>query len=61
MLVLSRKPDESVWIDDDIEVVVISMSQGKVKLGFRAPLERRIVRAELRAPQEGTAPPATEG
>ncbi len=47
MLVLSRKPGESIHIDSDIRVVVISVSHGRVKLGIDAPNHIRILRSEL--------------
>ncbi len=49
MLVLSRKPGESVFIGDDIELKVISITKDKVKLGFEAPKEITLTRGELRA------------
>ena len=47
MLVLSRKPKESVQIDSTIQVTVLSISKGRVKLGIRAPDHVSIVRNEL--------------
>lgn len=47
MLVLTRKIGEVIQIGDEIEVVVLSTSGGRVKLGFSAPPEVRINRAEL--------------
>jgi carbon storage regulator CsrA len=47
MLVLSRKPGESIQIDENIRVVVVSVSNGRVKLGFEAPDHIRIQRSEL--------------
>jgi carbon storage regulator len=49
MLVLSRKPNESVQIDSTIQVVVVSIGKGRVKLGFNAPGDIRILRSELKA------------
>ncbi len=37
MLVLSRKQNESVVIDQEIRVVVLQVSQGSVRLGIEAP------------------------
>jgi carbon storage regulator len=53
MLVLSRKKDESVWIDGSIKVQVLEISGGHVKLGFSAPPSVAIQREEIRK-----APPA---
>lgn len=48
MLILSRKQDDSVMIGDDIEVKIISIDKGSVRLGFRAPESCVILRGELR-------------
>ena len=48
MLVLSRKIDESVWIDGSIRVRVLEISGGHVKLGFSAPKDVVIQREEIR-------------
>lgn len=47
MLVLSRKENESIIIDSDIEVEVLEIKNGRVRLGIRAPHSKRIVRAEV--------------
>ncbi|OMF35833.1 carbon storage regulator [Paenibacillus sp. FSL H8-0548] len=47
MLVLSRKQNESIIIDGDIEVVVLGVEGDTVKLGIRAPKEIDIYRKEL--------------
>jgi carbon storage regulator len=47
MLVLSRKRDESVVIGDNIEVTVLSVGNGRVKLGIRAPRTVSVLRGEL--------------
>jgi carbon storage regulator len=48
MLVLSRKTGESVTIGEDIEVRVLEISGGRVKLGFSAPAKMSIQRNEIR-------------
>ena len=48
MLVLSRKRDTSVVIGADIEVRVLSIHRGSVKLGIDAPPEVSVRRNELR-------------
>lgn len=48
MLVLSRKPSQQVAIGDNVEVTVISVSGGRVKLGFSAPDNVPIHRGEVR-------------
>lgn len=47
MLVLSRTNEESIKVGDDIEVVVLDVKHGKVRLGIRAPAHVRILRSEL--------------
>lgn len=47
MLVCSRKPGEAVMIGDDIEVVVLAIHEGRVKLGFLAPREVSVHRLEI--------------
>jgi len=48
MLVLTRKPGESVFVGNDIEVRVVSISKDRVKLGFEAPKDISLIRGELR-------------
>ena len=47
MLVLSRKPDESVFISDNIVVTVLSIQGDKVRLGIEAPREMPVHRREV--------------
>lgn len=47
MLVLSRKLNEKIIIDDNIEVTVVGIENGKVRLGIEAPEEIEIMRKEL--------------
>ena len=48
MLVLSRRREESVLIDGHrIEVRVLGLRGGRVKLGINAPREVIVVRGEL--------------
>jgi carbon storage regulator CsrA len=49
MLVLTRKVNEAVSIDDQIEVMVVAVRGNKVKLGFRAPANVSIQRQERAA------------
>jgi carbon storage regulator len=59
MLVLSRKPRESILIDDSIRVVVDEIRGGTVRLGIEAPRTVPIVRSELLDhPQQGKQRPA---
>ncbi|MFW6308642.1 MAG: carbon storage regulator CsrA [bacterium] len=47
MLVLSRKSNEKIIIDDEIEITVVEISGDKVKLGINAPEEIEIHRQEV--------------
>jgi len=47
MLVLTRKVHERIRIADTIEVEVLEVRNGKVKLGFVAPWDVPIHREEL--------------
>lgn len=47
MLVLSRRTDEAIVIDDQIEVRVLHVSKGRVRLGIRAPRECPVMREEV--------------
>jgi len=47
LLVISRKSDESFFIGDDIEVVVLDITNNKIKIGINAPGDVKIVRKEL--------------
>ncbi|MDQ0918580.1 carbon storage regulator CsrA [Paenibacillus sp. V4I5] len=64
MLVLSRKPGESIMIGDQIELIVLSTEGDVVKLGVVAPKEQQILRKEIYAAlkesnQEASNPAAT--
>ncbi len=53
MLVLTRRPGESITIGDDIVVTVVNSAAGQVRLGITAPHHVRVVREEiLKALQE---------
>jgi len=47
MLVLSRKLNEKIVIDDQIEITVVGIENGKVQLGIDAPKNIEIMRKEL--------------
>ena len=47
MLVLSRKPNQSITIGDQIEIVVQSVAGDRVRLGIRAPREIPVFRSEV--------------
>ncbi|SDU24533.1 carbon storage regulator, CsrA [Verrucomicrobium sp. GAS474] len=47
MLVLSRKPGESIKLGDEIEVVIVAVEGQRVRIGIKAPREVRILRTEI--------------
>ena len=55
MLVLSRREQEAIKIGDEIEVTVLSIRGGKVRIGIEAPREVRVVRDELSERDENKA------
>jgi len=63
MLVLSRKKNESIIINDDITIVVVEIRGDKVRLGVEAPKEVPVHRNEvyeaIRRNQQ-SSPPAVE-
>lgn len=68
MLVLSRKPNQSIIIGEDIEVVVLEIKGDTVKIGLKAPRDVKVYRqeiyAEIKAENEraaaAAAAPATD-
>jgi len=49
MLVLSRKKNEIIKINDDITIMVVDIRGDKVRLGIEAPREVAVHRGELYA------------
>ena len=47
MLILTRRPGETILIGDDIEVTVMRISGNQVRVGIEAPKDVAIVRDEL--------------
>ncbi|MBU5255689.1 carbon storage regulator CsrA [Tissierella praeacuta] len=47
MLILTRRKDESIIIDGNIEIKILEMEDGKVKIGIDAPRDIDIIRKEL--------------
>ena len=63
MLVLSRKKNETIHIGDNIQVTVVEIAPGKVRLGIKAPPDVRVDREEVRRklPQAPNVPAAPTG
>ena len=49
MLILQRKAGESVFIGEEIEVSVLSVDAGRVRLAIQAPKSVAILRSELKS------------
>lgn len=47
MLCLTRRIKESIRIGDDIEIVIVDIKSGSVKLGINVPDHVRVMRTEL--------------
>lgn len=47
MLVLSRKPRESIVIGEDIVITIVDIGRGRVQIGVRAPSYIPVYRQEI--------------
>ena len=47
MLILARKKDESIIIDDHIEISIVEIKGDQVKIGIKAPRSVKIFRNEV--------------
>jgi carbon storage regulator len=63
MLVLSRKRNESIVIDDNIVITVVEIRGDKVRLGIEAPKEVPVHRGEVheRLVANGEITPSDQG
>jgi carbon storage regulator len=63
MLILTRRPGESLVIGDDITITVIGVRGNQVKFGIAAPAEVPVHRAEIyekiRREKQAEHPPRT--
>jgi carbon storage regulator len=48
MLVIRRRPGESITLGEDTEIQILDCSSSHVKLGIRAPRSVAVVRTEIR-------------
>jgi len=60
MLVLSRKKNESIIINDNIIVTVIEIRGDKVRLGIEAPKDVTVHRREVYEAIHGQGPPGSK-
>lgn len=47
MLLITRRTDESIVINDNIEITIVEVRGGRVKLGFEYPEGNTVYRKEL--------------
>ncbi len=47
MLVIGRKKGESLLIGEDVEITIVKIENGSVKIAINAPREISILRTEL--------------
>jgi len=47
MLILSRKLGETLFIGDDVQVVILGISGNQIRLGIKAPPELPVHREEV--------------
>jgi carbon storage regulator len=47
MLVLTRKPNQSIMIGDNVEISVLSVTGEKVRIGIAAPRDVPVFRTEV--------------
>lgn len=55
MLILTRKPGESVMIEESVRITVLEVRGSQVKLGIQAPLDVRVNREEVLERQRAEA------
>ena len=60
MLILQRKEGESLHIGEDVEITVLAVEAGRVRLAIQAPREVPILRSELRVAAETNREAAEE-
>jgi carbon storage regulator len=47
MLILTRKPGESLYIGDNIKVTIVEIKGNQIRVGIEAPTDLRIYREEI--------------
>ena len=60
MLILQRRPGESLRIGDDIEITVVAVEGGRARLAITAPADVTILRSELIQAKEANRESAIE-
>jgi len=60
MLILQRKEGESLLIGDEVEVTVLAVESGRVRLAIQAPRSVTILRSELKRAVQANREAAVE-
>ena len=60
MLILQRKEGESLLIGDEVEVTVLAVEAGRVRLAIQAPRSVTILRSELKVAAQTNREAAAE-
>ena len=60
MLILQRKEGESLLIGDEVEVTVLAVDAGRVRLAIQAPRDVTILRSELKVAAQANREAADE-
>lgn len=47
MLILTRKPEETIIIGDDIKVTILGVSHNQIRIGIQAPKDIPVHREEI--------------
>ena len=47
MLVMTRKTNESIIVNDEIEIIILESDYQRVKIGIQAPKTMKIMRKEV--------------
>lgn len=47
MLILTRKPGESLYIGDNVKVTIVEIKGNQIRVGIEAPADLRIYREEI--------------
>ena len=47
MLILTRKPGESIYIGENIKITIVELKGHQIRVGIDAPTEMRILREEI--------------
>lgn len=59
MLVLSRKPGQSIIINGNIRITIVESDRGKVRVGIEAPADIPVLREEIVPPPQPTGDTST--